>query len=935
MAQPRHIVIFSITVLAFILRLYRLDNQSYWIDEAWTVYYANLSLTELWHWLTHFEIKPPFYLPSTIGWVQIFGDSEFALRFYSAIFGTIAIPLTYQLGKIMGDIRVGLIAAFLMSLAPFQIWHSQEARLYTILTTAALISMISFVRLNQRFCYTTKQPQNKSTPYLFILYLLYVLATTWAITVHYHAVVLIGIQGLFLLVTGKQQWRFYGVWATLVMLILLLLIPWLIFGFTFLQGYQNWVPQPTFSEAFSRSLTTYSVGHLLPREQSIPLSLPFLAAYLIGLMYATRRRWRAWSGGMMLVYLLAFTIAPILVAWLYGELRTTVYLERYLIFIQLGYLLTIAIGIIGIYDFTNERLSHWLTKQINNPVKKTVPFILPSLLVLLLASINLYSLSEYYDNPVYAKENWRGITEIISTYAQAEDGILLTGDGGEHAFNFYYQDDLPVYYPFNLALDKPGIPRLEGPAALEKLATIATHHEQLWYTPYGMYLDPLLEEWLMHQAFPAWQSWLGTKRLALYANPNTPTPRISTIQQQLTDELAISTIHLPHKPVMANRVLPLKIRWQLANQPTQEYRLSLRLINQTGDIFTQNDWPSLKGKLEVANEELENKASHVLTTTHGIWIPVDVPPGIYNLQVVVYDGVTGQGIGQPMLIPEVIVAGASITPPSHMLTIPNPVAVSLGNLKVVGYSVPAEHQPGQTMWAWLYWQCITACDRLIDHQIQLQLGQEKGLPMYQQPITHSLGTLKDWQPGQVRRAIYHLPTSPRLNSGQAPLIISLVSSNDQVDQEEILVDIALQNRPRQFEPPSISRSLAIPFGEPPQLTLLGYDLAEPNEEYLSVTLYWQALMEMDRNYTVFVQLLDSTGTVVRQRDMPPLDGQAPTTTWVTNEYLTDLHPLDIISLPPGHYQLIVGLYNPITDTRLSLDTGTDFVVLTEINLNSP
>jgi len=69
-------IVFGLTLLAFLLRAYRLDAQSYWIDEAWTVYFANLSISELWHLLLTVEPFPPLYHPSTVYWVKLVGDGE-------------------------------------------------------------------------------------------------------------------------------------------------------------------------------------------------------------------------------------------------------------------------------------------------------------------------------------------------------------------------------------------------------------------------------------------------------------------------------------------------------------------------------------------------------------------------------------------------------------------------------------------------------------------------------------------------------------------------------------------------------------------------------------------------------------------------------------------------------------------------------------------
>ena len=82
----------GLTLLAFFLRIYRLDVQSYWIDEAWTIHFASLPLPDLWQLLQTEEIHPPFYFPYINIWHRFVGDSEFALRYFSLVFSVLAIP---------------------------------------------------------------------------------------------------------------------------------------------------------------------------------------------------------------------------------------------------------------------------------------------------------------------------------------------------------------------------------------------------------------------------------------------------------------------------------------------------------------------------------------------------------------------------------------------------------------------------------------------------------------------------------------------------------------------------------------------------------------------------------------------------------------------------------------------------------------------------
>jgi hypothetical protein len=102
--------------------------------------------------------------------------------------------------------------------------------------------------------------------------------------------------------------------------------------------------------------------------------------------------------------------------------------------------------------------------------------------------------------------------------------------------------------------------------------------------------------------------------------------------------------------------------------------------------------------------------------------------------------------------------------------------------------------------------------------------------------------------------------------------------------------------------------------------LIGYGLgAQEIEagETLRLTLYWQALAEMDRRYTVFVHLLDADNRIVAQMDSEPLGGTHPTTEWQFGEIVRDNYGLLIApDAPPGEYLLEVGMYYLPTLERL-------------------
>jgi hypothetical protein len=104
------------------------------------------------------------------------------------------------------------------------------------------------------------------------------------------------------------------------------------------------------------------------------------------------------------------------------------------------------------------------------------------------------------------------------------------------------------------------------------------------------------------------------------------------------------------------------------------------------------------------------------------------------------------------------------------------------------------------------------------------------------------------------------------------------------------------------------------------MRLLGYDLqldssSPPGRVY--VTLHWQGLAAMDRDYTVFVHLVGPDGSMVAQGDAPPGDPFFPTSTWLPGELVGSTHELALnADTPPGDYALLVGLYHQPTAERL-------------------
>ena len=103
------------------------------------------------------------------------------------------------------------------------------------------------------------------------------------------------------------------------------------------------------------------------------------------------------------------------------------------------------------------------------------------------------------------------------------------------------------------------------------------------------------------------------------------------------------------------------------------------------------------------------------------------------------------------------------------------------------------------------------------------------------------------------------------------------------------------------------------------VTLVGYDLEDQVRagRKLDFTLYWQVEQAFPADYTVFSHLLDPDGQLWGQGDEQPIGGDYPTSAWAPGEVIRDEYEIPVgRDVPPGLYQLEVGMYVLDTGTRL-------------------
>jgi 4-amino-4-deoxy-L-arabinose transferase-like glycosyltransferase len=121
------VLLLGITLFGLLLRIYRLDQLSFWYDEGLSAW---MTVVPVWQWMG--DTHPPLYYALLSVW-RTWSDSDWWLRFLSVLFGTATIPVVYSLGKHMFDDSAGRWSATVLSALYIHVSYSQEARMYSLM----------------------------------------------------------------------------------------------------------------------------------------------------------------------------------------------------------------------------------------------------------------------------------------------------------------------------------------------------------------------------------------------------------------------------------------------------------------------------------------------------------------------------------------------------------------------------------------------------------------------------------------------------------------------------------------------------------------------------------------------------------------------------------------------------------------------------------
>jgi hypothetical protein len=104
------------------------------------------------------------------------------------------------------------------------------------------------------------------------------------------------------------------------------------------------------------------------------------------------------------------------------------------------------------------------------------------------------------------------------------------------------------------------------------------------------------------------------------------------------------------------------------------------------------------------------------------------------------------------------------------------------------------------------------------------------------------------------------------------------------------------------------------------LALMDARLQEDGETLIA-RLDWRVVTAPEAPLAAFIHVYDAAGALVAQSDGPPGQGLVPQALWWPGDGLGDERRIDLSSLPPGAYTVVVGVYNMIDSARLAVESG--------------
>ncbi len=629
MSRRAWFALLALVLLATALRLYRLQAQDIWGDEAFSIALSSRPLDQV--IAGGADTHPPLYPALLFFWLRLAGTSAFATRALSVYIGILVVPLIFVFARRLANARVAWLAAILAAVSPLLIYYSQETRMYELVTLLSLASAYFLPTLwprpgeMERGARKGIQRRRRSE---------YFLATLLALYTHYSAFFVLAAENLYILISWLRNRRTWGwVWARDWVLVQVLLLgsyaPWIAAQTGFLGGKAN----ARFDEwgwrgvemIFGKTLLAFGAGLTVEFPLAQLAAALFLMVAIAGAVPDLARRAGSRDPGRTIhlpqnsnawaLPALCFII-PVFIAWAVNPIMPF-FFERYVLVALPGFYVSTALGL--------DRLArHW----------KYAAAGVAGMLFL----VSAFSLARYFFDDAYAKGKYGQMMAFVSAHAQPGDILVLNNPLQKPLYEYYGPRAVPAIF-------MPDGAPLEDPQTRAQLAQVAATHRRVWLVQFGnpAEYDPTgyLERWLGTHAFKTESRGFVDARLSLYAMPAASPEIRREVRATLGESIRLESYDLGSAVVAPGETLQLTLHWQATAPVKSAYKVFTHLIGSANPATQSPVWAQMDG--EPVGGSLPTTlwpVGQAIDDLYGLIVPTEAPPGEYEIEVGMYDPTT-------------------------------------------------------------------------------------------------------------------------------------------------------------------------------------------------------------------------------------------------------------------------------------------------------
>ncbi len=616
-----------ILLLATALRVHRLGERSFWNDEGNTARLVERPITLIIEGAAG-DIHPPGYYLGLHLWRAVAGESEFALRAYSALGGVVMVAVVAAVASVVSQGGATVYgAALAAALHPLAVSYGQEARMYAQLGLATALTLwaaIALVARAERSPSITVGGPNRMRRAL--LPAVAALAASIALGLYTQYAYVLALAGLnlafgltWLLGRTSRRAQLLGGWLLAHIVGGLAFLPWAPIALR-AGGWRP--PDLAPGRAASAMVQTLIAGITLPDPVPLPTLIAAGLLIVLALWMSLRaahepvRRFALWSAlGMALIPPAILAVAGI-------------YRPAYLKFLMVSVAplcVILAAPLDGPLGQSGRRGARRLSQAI------------ALILWFTLLPVTTRSLHHLYNDPAYRRDDYRGLAAVIRAEAREGDAILLSAPNQWEVFTYYYRetagDALPVY---------PAPYRPDPQGAQRWVSEITTTHSggRLFVLYWGdLESDPerLIEHELARRAFKASDTWITSVRLARYGTGAAVSSPSIELGAQLGSphhdgKIALVGYHLPAGSWQPGDVLPLTLFWRTERSLAEPLKVFVHLVDEQGGLVAQTDMEPQGGLLPT----WAWTPGELIDDRYGVLLPHDVEPGSYGLRIGMY-----------------------------------------------------------------------------------------------------------------------------------------------------------------------------------------------------------------------------------------------------------------------------------------------------------